>query len=83
MSKLNFLQLTNRVLKRISQAEISDVTAATGQAKIITELINEAQNELWAETNWYSLYKTRMFTTACMQNMCACTIILVEVRTTS
>lgn len=63
MAKLSYLQLTNHVLKRISQAEIADVTAATGQAKIITELINEAQNELWAETNWYSLYKTRMFTT--------------------
>ena len=63
MAKLTYLQLVNRVLKRITQAEISDVTAATGHALIISEMINEAQNELWTETNWYSLYKTRKWST--------------------
>ncbi len=63
MAKLTYLQLTNRVLKRISQPEITDVTTATGQALIITELINEAQNELFTELNWYSLYTTRTFST--------------------
>lgn len=63
MAKLTYLQLTNRVLKRISQPEITDVTTATGQALIITELINEAQNELFTELNWYSLYETRTFST--------------------
>jgi hypothetical protein len=61
---LTYLQFTNRVLKRITQSEISEVTTATGQALIITELINEAQNELWSETtNWYTLYTTRTFAT--------------------
>jgi hypothetical protein len=64
MGVLTYLQMTNRVLKRISQSVITDVTAATGQALIITELINEAQTELWSETtNWYTLYATRTFAT--------------------
>jgi hypothetical protein len=63
MAKLTYLQLTNRILKRITLAEISDVTAATGTQEIVTELINEAQNEIWTEDNWYSLYRTRTFLT--------------------
>jgi hypothetical protein len=63
MAKLTYLQLTNRVLKRLTQPVITDVTAATGQALIITELINEAQNFLFTDTDWYSLYKTRKFST--------------------
>lgn len=63
MAKLTYLQLTNRVLKRINESTISEVTTATGKALIVTELINEAQNELWTETNWYSLYTTRTFAT--------------------
>jgi hypothetical protein len=55
---LSFLQLTNRVLKRITQSEITDVATATGHALIITELINEAQNALYSEANWHSLYTT-------------------------
>lgn len=65
MSKLTYLQLVNRVLKRITQPELSSgVSTATGQAKIISELINEAQNELWTEaSNWHSLLKLRTFST--------------------
>lgn len=65
MAKLTYLQLVNRVLKRITQTELSSgVSSATGHAKIIAELINEAQTELWTETiNWYSLYKQRVFET--------------------
>ena len=64
MSKLTYLQLTNRVLKRITQPEAATVTGITGQGKIISELINEAQTELWTETtNWYSLFTERMFNT--------------------
>jgi hypothetical protein len=64
MAKLTYLQLVNRVLKRITQAEITvGVSSATGQAKIISEFINEAQTELWTESqNWYSLYKQRTIT---------------------
>lgn len=56
-----YLQMVNKVLKRVSMPELSSgVSTATGTAKIIAELINEAQNELWTETiNWYSLYTTR------------------------
>lgn len=56
----SYLTLVNKVLKRITQPEITSIATATGQAKIISELINEAQNELWTEANnWYSLYSTR------------------------
>lgn len=64
MAKLTYLQLTNRVLKRITQPEVTTLVGVTGQAKIITELINEAQTELWTETtNWYSLFTERTFNT--------------------
>jgi hypothetical protein len=63
MAKQNYLELTNRILRRINQSVITDVSAATGTALIVTNLINEAQNELFTETNWYSLYKMRTFST--------------------
>ena len=63
MAKRTYLQLTNTVLKRIGQASIADVSLATGNALIITEMINEAQNFLWAEEKWYSLYATRSWLT--------------------
>ena len=63
MAKLSYLELTNRVLRRITQSEITDVSTATGHAKIIGNLINEAQITLFLETNWYSLYTTRTFAT--------------------
>lgn len=64
MAQSTYLQLTNKVLGRITQAAITDVTAATGHALIITNLINEAQNQLFLATDWYSLYVTRTFVTA-------------------
>lgn len=65
MAKLTYLQMVNRVLTRITQAELSSgVSTATGQAKIISNLINEAQKELWTEgVNWHSLFKQRTFST--------------------
>ncbi len=63
MAKLTYLQITNRILKRIGYSTIGDVTSASGTEAIITELINEAQLELFNEQDWYSLYKTRTFTT--------------------
>ena len=65
MAKSTYLQLVNKVLKRITQPEIvSGVSSATGQGKIIAELINEAQIELWTDTtNWHTLYMQRNFNT--------------------
>ena len=64
MAQLTYLQLTNRVLQRITQPEVSTVIGITGQGKLIAEFINQAQNELWTETtNWYTLFKQRNFKT--------------------
>ncbi len=63
MAKQDYLELTNRILRRINESTVSDVSAATGTALIVTNLINEAQNELFTETNWYSLYTMRTFNT--------------------
>jgi len=60
---LTYLQLVNRVLKRIENTEISEVTTATGNALIISEMINEAQTVISNEANWQSLYTTRTFAT--------------------
>ena len=48
MAKLTFLQMTNRVLRRLSRADVTDVTALTGQAQIAADAINEAQKALFA-----------------------------------
>lgn len=64
VGKSSYLNMINAILKRITQPEIASVAGATGQARIISELINEAQNELWTETsNWHTLYATRAFST--------------------
>lgn len=63
MAKTSYLNLTNKILRRITQTAIADVTTATGHALIITNLINEAQIELFVEQDWYSLYTTRFFKT--------------------
>lgn len=64
MAKLTYLDLANRVLKRITQPEVATMKNAVGTSKIVGELINEAQNELWTETtNWYSLFAERNFQT--------------------
>ncbi len=64
MAKTSYLNLVNSILRRVNQAAISDVSTATGHALIITNLINEAQLEIYTETNWHSLYTTRTFTTS-------------------
>jgi hypothetical protein len=63
MAKTSYLNLTNKILRRITQSTISDVTAATGHALLATNFINEAQTELANMTRWYSLYATDTFTT--------------------
>lgn len=63
MAKASYLELVNRILRRISQTEITDISTANGHAEIIGNLYNEAQNELFTETNWYSLYTMRTFQT--------------------
>jgi hypothetical protein len=63
MAKLTYLVLTNRVLKRVNRNEITDVSTVTGTDKIVTEFINEAQTYLSSVIDWYSLYKTRKFST--------------------
>lgn len=59
MAKTSFLNMTNKVLRRINQDDETDVSTATGHSKIIGDFINEAQLNLFTETDWYSLYKTR------------------------
>lgn len=68
MAKLTYLQLVNRVLKRDGKKEISNVTSATGEAAIVTELINEAQTTLFNEEDWYSLFTERSITTVAGTN---------------
>lgn len=63
MAKISYLNLVNSILRRINQAVITDVTSVTGHAQIVTNLINEAQLELFNEENWHSLYTTRTFVT--------------------
>lgn len=61
-TKSTYLTLINKVLKRINQSTVVSVPS-TGHGGIIAELINEAQNYLYTEVNWYSLYATRTWKT--------------------
>ena len=66
MAKTSYLNIVNKVLRLINNNSISitDVTTATGQAKIIADSVNEAQNVLYSEAvNWYSLYATATIAT--------------------
>jgi|TARA_R100001530_G_scaffold27609_1_gene22000 hypothetical protein len=64
MAKRTYLEMHNIILRRINEDDISDVTTTTGKASIIGDLINEGQNMLFAESNWYPLYKERIFQTS-------------------
>lgn len=61
MAKTSYLNLTNKILRQINQTAITDVTAATGHALLITNYLNEAQISIYNEVNWYSLFKSRVF----------------------
>lgn len=63
MAKLTYLALTNRVLARVPRTAITDVTDATGTDLVVTNLINEAIQEIYNSADWYSLYTTRTFDT--------------------
>jgi len=64
MAKTSYLNLVNKAIRLINNTTISDVTTVTGQAKLIADFVNEAQNVLYAEAvNWYSLYATDTITT--------------------
>lgn len=63
MAKLTFLQMVNRVLIRVPNAVITDVTAATGNAEQVTQYLNEAQDYLFSLEDWYSLYTSRTVAT--------------------
>lgn len=64
MAKTSYLNMVNRILIRINQNPITDVTSAVGHSLMIGDFINEGQNAIYAEpVNWYSLYATSTITT--------------------
>lgn len=66
MAKQTALKLVNTIMARIGQSQVTDVSDLTegSHADIAFNLYNEAQNLIYAEdVEWYSLYKTRQFST--------------------
>ncbi len=63
MAKQTYLELTNRVLRRLNKADLTTISVATGLGLIVSNMINEVQNELYTQENWYTLYTTDTFTT--------------------
>ncbi len=61
MAKRTYLQLTNLILSRAKQSQVSDMTALTSgsHSDLISEYINDAQNVLMVEENWYTLITER------------------------
>jgi hypothetical protein len=70
MAKQTALELVNRVLNRVGQDEVTDISALTARthADRILQYLNEGQNLIYAEElEWYSLYKTRKWSTVTYQ----------------
>jgi len=63
MGTLTYLQMVDRLARRITQTAVTDVTTVTGQALMISEMVNEAQSSLSLDENWYTLYADRTFNT--------------------
>jgi len=63
MGDLNYLNLANRVIRRISRPVLTNTTGASGQEQIALDMVNEAQQYLVSIENWYTLYTSRTFTT--------------------
>lgn len=61
MAKRNYLGLTNLILGRIKQSAVADMTTLTAgsHSDLISEYINDAQNVLMIEDNWYTLITER------------------------
>jgi hypothetical protein len=65
MAKTSYLDMTNKILRRIYETTITDVTAVSGKGLMITNLLNEAQEALFDEdVSWYTLYTSDTITTA-------------------
>jgi len=65
MAKSTALVLTNKILERIFQSEISDVASATGQGKIALSYLNDAILEIYNKNKgrWYSMFNNRQYIT--------------------
>jgi len=63
MAKKTALQIVNQTLREINQTVLTDFSSISGQAQITLDYINQAQEVLFNEENWYSLYTTRTFST--------------------
>lgn len=63
MAKKTALEIVNQTLREINQTVLTDFTTISGHAQIALDYINQAQEVLFNEQNWYSLYTTRTFTT--------------------
>jgi len=63
MAKKTALQIVNQTLREINQTVLTDFSSIAGQAQIALDYINQAQEVLFNEENWYSLYTTRTFST--------------------
>jgi len=66
MAKETYLELGNRVLRRISKDEVAGIPTSNSIALIVFNFINEAQTDVYNEESgqWYSLYTERTFTTS-------------------
>ena len=64
MAKKTYVKLVNTVLRELNITEITDTTAATGQAAMVANYFNDAQHAVYTEEDWYSSYKERIFQTS-------------------
>lgn len=65
MAKETYLELGNRVLRRIGKSEVSAIPTSEGIALVTFNMVNEAHTDIYNEEagQWYSLYTERPFAT--------------------
>ncbi len=66
MAKKTTQELVNEIMRRIQQADTSNVATATGHARVALGYLNDAIIEIYNKANgrWYSLLQTRRYKTS-------------------
>ncbi len=63
MAKQTYLEIVNRVLRRLNKADLATISDASGLSQVCADAVNEVQNEIYMEEDWHSLYATSTFST--------------------
>ena len=64
MARKTFLGIVNNVLNKLNKSNAQAISGSTGLAGIVINLVNEVQQEIYMEDDWYTLLESSTFNTA-------------------